>query len=656
MPKEIQRARWPKAYRVLAGGLLVAVSGCGLPENRELSASQVPVCDGTSDESWNRIAREFLEVAATTPDFLELGVGKGERGGGWSPHADVWFPVDGFKAAICGPLQGHAWQTGDDFDWNLDVGIDPQGSQQERIDQFRHRFHSTEFGSGRFPRIHVETAPEQSFPDRAGFWAAQLGVMDEGKLGAFGPWVGDLNPSHDEAAIPEIHPAELFWWRQTVGADDAVFWLLVMQDSVNQYNRRETYYSDGDFRNRFRDRDYFDFDGRPEPPGWRPWAKGPIHAQYRIAFEVLADEPPARFWIVPQAKLAVLKTPAPDMDDGHDHRLTVDGREVLRATEVADHTDTAVGVADLCRTERGGVRGFLEVSTWAGVDAPDAKGGYHFLAAIRNGGTPLLLRKPVARPDLAIAARAVAESNPVRKEGAPAMHVWLDARPTTRAQGAAGLWPEVDAELGAPGRGHPPAEVLHAVVQWDVDVSIDFGPLKGDRVHLEDASTAAVMLTRQAMASARIEWRVEASEGGNGAPIPVIWGSAGGEDAIGAEAVFTGAPQGRLRIRLPRSRAAHLLRARVTAIVKDGRGNETKASTDLWNCALTASNRGALESATSSWLDIPDETKATRRGGLLQAAMRDRTADNLLTIEELRSLGSIARAAAAEGQPKGNSR
>jgi len=601
----------------------LAVSGCALPVDLVLTSAQIPACSADADAAWDRIVRDFLEVDATTPEFVELGVGKAERGGGWHDHTDVWYPVDGFKAAIVGalPREGIHWNTTDDFDWDLDVHVDPASASQERIEEVLQRWSDVDLGEG-VPRIHCEIAPVPSFPDRAGFWQAQLPHMEEGKLGAFGPWVGDRNPDHSsDAAIPEIHPLEMSWWRESLGPRDAIFWLLVMQDAINEY--------DVD-RNRFRQRDYFDFDGRPEPAGWRPWAKGPIHAQYRIAFEVLANEPAAQFWIVPQVKLAVLPTPKWDMDDGAVHRLVVDGREILRASEVADEKDTVVRVADLCRTEDGAIRGFLEVATWVGVDEPDDASGFHFLAVIRNGGVPRPLRdRPIpSRP-------TVRESAKGEK---PAFYAWLDAAPTVRTDAVTCAWYQVAKTLEQPDLAPPPAALLSAVTEWEITANFELGPEERGKVHLEDATAEQQLASREALATARVEWDVNLTCFDPGTKIATREDDGkGAADSTSPAVVIskrTGrTPQGTLHLSIPPEYASHLVHATVTATVTDARGHVAKATTELWNFALAA-ERDRLAAEVWGWLDRSPHDPGSM---IVQLLLYEIVSDGVITLPELRA-------------------
>ena len=601
----------------------LAVSGCALPVDLVLTSAQIPACSADADAAWDRIVRDFLEVDATTPEFVELGVGKAERGGGWHDHTDVWYPVDGFKAAIVGalPREGIHWNTTDDFDWDLDVHVDPASASQERIEEVLQRWSDVDLGEG-VPRIHCEIAPVPSFPDRAGFWQAQLPHMEEGKLGAFGPWVGDRNPDHSsDAAIPEIHPLEMSWWRESLGPRDAIFWLLVMQDAINEY--------DVD-RNRFRQRDYFDFDGRPEPAGWRPWAKGPIHAQYRIAFEVLANEPAAQFWIVPQVKLAVLPTPKWDMDDGAVHRLVVDGREILRASEVADEKDTVVRVADLCRTEDGAIRGFLEVATWVGVDEPDDASGFHFLAVIRNGGVPRPLR------DRSIPSRPTVRES--AKGEKPAFYAWLDAAPTVRTDAVTCAWYQVAKTLEQPDLAPPPAALLSAVTEWEITANFELGPEERGKVHLEDATAEQQLASREALATARVEWDVNLTCFDPGTKIATREDDGkGAADSTSPAVVIskrTGrTPQGTLHLSIPPEYASHLVHATVTATVTDARGHVAKATTELWNFALAA-ERDRLAAEVRGWLDrSPHDPGST----IVQLLLYEIVSDGVITLPELRA-------------------
>lgn len=612
----------------------LVASGCTLPVDDVRTSAQIPACSAEADAAFDRIVRDFLEVDATTPDFVELGVGKAERGGGWHDHTDVWYPVDGFKAGIVGALQSDqiAWNTTDDFDWDLDAHVDPASASQERIDEIQQRWSDVDLGGGDVPRIHCEIAPVPGFPDRAGFWQAQLLHMDDRKLGAFGPWVGDRNPSHDsDAAIPEIHPLELSWWRETTGPRDAIFWLLVMQDAINEY--------DVD-RNRFRQRDYFDFDGRSTPPGWRPWAKGPIHAQYRIAFEVLANEPAVRFWIVPQAKLAVLPTPKWDMDDGFDHRLVVDGREILRATEVSDEKDTVVRVAGLCKTADGAIRGFLEVATWVGVDAPDDQSGFHFLAVIRNGGVPRPLRdRPIpSRPTGLAGAKRDAAKEKKAESAPPTLHAWLDTVPAVRTDAVTCAWYQVAKTLEHPDLAPPPAALLRAVTGWEITADFELGPEERGKARLEDASADEQLASRASLATAKVEWDVHLTCFDPGTKIATREDDGkGAADATSPAVVISKragrTPQGTLQLSIPPEYASHLVHATVTATVTDARGHVAKATTELWNFALSA-ERSYLESQVSGWLDhSPHDPGVT----LVQLLLYDIVSDTVITLPELRS-------------------
>ena len=359
------------AARGVALAILVLAPGCH--ENVEITSSGTPQC---SDATWDRVVAECSGVTGETPQFLNLGTGNAERGGGWYDHDDVWYPVTGRKQSVCGTLQGIRWNEDDDFDWNLDVHID---SNSRLISDFTSKFNSANWGDNG-PRIHAEVAPEKSFPNRAQFWMQQLQQMDSGKIGVFGPWVGDKNPSHDdETPIPEIHPAELLWWRQT-GSNPTIYRLLLMQDSVFQYDEAPS-----GRRNRFRVRDYFDFDGAPEPAGWRPWAEGPIWGRFRIAFEATSGPPPAEFIIALLENRTVLAADV-DMDDGQRHGLIYDGAPILSVVEVADK-EIGVQVSDLCRTVDGKVRGFLDLYVLAGSEAPD-EGGYASIVVVRLNGAP----------------------------------------------------------------------------------------------------------------------------------------------------------------------------------------------------------------------------------------------------------------------------
>src|SRR6185295_15421933 len=161
---------------------------------------------------------------------------------------------------------------------------------------------------------------------------------------------------------------------------------------------------------------------------------------------------------------------------------------------------------------------------------------------------------------------------------------------------------------------------------WEVAAVVGYGRLEDDRVHLEDASISAEMLTRRALAAARVDWKVE-GVGANG--------------GVTSEETPTATPQRALRIRFPAASERRLVEVRVTAVVNDGRGNSTTTTTTLWNCVFTATDRDRLEASVAPCLPAANEARGKRRSVVARLALQDRTKDGLLTLDELRDLFAL---------------
>ena len=130
--------------------------------------------------------------------------------------------------------------------------------------------------------LHVEITP--AVPLRGplkklwyepGAWLAWRKSVADQSVCVYGPLV--LDTSHDKT---EIHPAQLFWWREAsegasvVPGNSAFF---VLQDASSRYNKDHNFVLEKPF---------------PENGLWRPWAKGPVHGRFRIPFRFGEGEPP----------------------------------------------------------------------------------------------------------------------------------------------------------------------------------------------------------------------------------------------------------------------------------------------------------------------------------------------------------------------------
>ncbi len=275
-------------------------------------------------------------------------------------------------------------------------------------------------------------------------------------LCTYGPWVRD----HGHGKRPEIHPAELLWWRE----GDSRYLLMQVQDDSNRFDVPLQFEGAGKCRtwdsiNSVCDESVV----LDEYQAWfRPWAEPPRVSQFRIAFEVDLPSPvgtqlPAyNIPVFDIRELALLRQEAfpdvshprvqPHVSDttpGTDHAVTfnfkvgpfLQKRTVLQVRERVRFSNLlGVRFNQICRDPvRKKLRGFVQLTSAIGRDSK-GKEGYQVLGVSRElypsqGSGPITLRaikseSPSVRAPLfpRVSAKAKLASGSLRR-------VEVDGRP-----------------------------------------------------------------------------------------------------------------------------------------------------------------------------------------------------------------------------------
>jgi hypothetical protein len=371
-------------HRLRGGGFgppralpLLLLAACGAP-TIELSSNDVPACKPAELSEWTRVRRESLGVRGHDPVGHAIDYFPAEKFG--FANVDNWHPLSGYKETLCGML--HRFDVYDGFgsemDWNHFI-IPAPGFEFILTDALPYKG-----GSGAWclddewhdcvgsdDCVEGELTPHESF--YANPWFPKSGGpsdLEGEKICVYGPWIRECVHGHR----PEIHTAELTWWKEClVGAER--HWLMLHQDDSD----------------RFDEADEFDTDGEP-PAGWRPWAAAPLAARFQLAFEVDPAGPALQLEIGEAfARNVVTSSHAElggDASEGVEHVVAYDGEVVLRARE-AQAADEHVGVtfAELCRRPDGALQGYLGLATSVGV-SNDGKEGLHVLSVTAGEAQP----------------------------------------------------------------------------------------------------------------------------------------------------------------------------------------------------------------------------------------------------------------------------
>lgn len=349
------------------------------PANQVLTPAAVPACSDAQRAVWEAAVLSSQGVLGRDPAGEAIGP-EPERKTIVIPF-DNWFPVDGNKHTLCGLV--HRFEVfdglGDEVDFNhylipnaqhghilqnailtSTINFDDSGTELDGEFTFiQNEIHDC---AGENDCLEVEVTPHAGFWRNPWFWrdrnwpAGGHSTFIAREACVYGPWVWEW--AHDDR--PEIHPSELYWWRSRAlvppGVDLDVFRLVTIQDDSGRFDR---------------------------------WAKGPLDAEFRIAFEVDVNGPPKTFDVLEEAdwKRQVVTTQDAfalwDADDGTSHALDFGvGNTVLEVNE-RQSADDDIGVrfADICR-DSDRLLGYIAVRTKVGLSFAGSE-GFHVIRVER---------------------------------------------------------------------------------------------------------------------------------------------------------------------------------------------------------------------------------------------------------------------------------
>jgi hypothetical protein len=353
----------------------------------------IQACDQLTDSIWEQTVTRQQGVNGSDPRHSRIGDLPAVK---FFFKRANWYPVDGFKKRLCGLVNRFEVYDGsaDEFDFNHFI-----------IPNDKHAFilqdPLPEASSGDVYNcvkeddcLEVETTPDLSFFGNPWFFAdaerpaGGHSYLVGREICVYGPWVTEW--AHGDR--PEIHPAELYWWKERefgVGVDKDVFHLLAMQDDSNRFDRPEDYRP-------FRPEG--PYGGVTFPPWWAPWARPPRNAQFLIAFEVSENGPAKTFEVSDEADWSKNVVTSRDLsaygdsDDGRMHALQLpNGRIVVEVNELQQNDDDlGVGFTGVCRKSDGRLRGYIRVETMVGRN-DDGGEGFHKIRVERPHEPPAAL-------------------------------------------------------------------------------------------------------------------------------------------------------------------------------------------------------------------------------------------------------------------------
>jgi hypothetical protein len=205
---------------------------------------------------------------------------------------------------------------------------------------------------------------------------------------AYGAWVTHGEDVWDESGPvnPEIHPAELFWWRKHLEDDRSIdlYTMMVVQDASRDFD------SGGDNYNQD---SIFDCD-HPTP-----WLENPLRATFRIAFICDPDGPCTNFVIgeyggmyhnVTTSSDPVMKE---DQGPGNEIQLIFNGKKILSVVEnMMVDDDLGLKIEKIGMRSDGKIQGFIQLRTRVG-DPRINDPGYHVLYALKSEAPSSYLMK-----------------------------------------------------------------------------------------------------------------------------------------------------------------------------------------------------------------------------------------------------------------------
>jgi hypothetical protein len=364
----------------------------------DLTSADLPVCSSRARSTWQAVVDESLGATGFDLKGAHIRRYPAEKTAPEAPEEQLWdlanknnwYPNDEYKQTMCGKIQEFDTFNygGDEMDWNLFVIPNPAFNYLF-ADVVQHEGGLTDLWD-KWPWcgdvracVEVEVTPDEHFYENPWFRRSTRSSPLEHADGRgptvcmYGPWVREW--AH--AFKPEIHPAELLWWKGSsqgnLGAE--TWWLMQLHDDSNRFDKRR----------------HFDY-GRPwdDPqPSWQPWAASPRLNMFHVVFRTPTSNGRTEFSlgqagdsgvpdqyssreVVTRDRFVGIK----DSTSRRTHDLRYNGRVVARITErQALDSDIQVGYVGLCRnTADTELQGWVRIGT-AISRSSDGEEGYHVM-------------------------------------------------------------------------------------------------------------------------------------------------------------------------------------------------------------------------------------------------------------------------------------
>jgi hypothetical protein len=387
--------------------------------NHIATTATTPMISAMQLEEWQRIVDTQQSVSGRDPAGHQIGPNVAKRSG----LGLNWYPVDIYKQTLCGTLHHFNFYDGygDEGDWNN--FIIPAASHSYLLEDVKPIADPDDLHKCNQPGdcMEAEITPDESFYENRWFpKSAGMSALEGKQICTYGPWVWE--EAHGNR--PEIHPSELYWWKDDIAAELGTYTLMALQDDSNRFDRSDNY--NGTIV--------------------RPWSKFPRTAEFKIAFEVVLppitqntpileqvvfeiDELASRNVVTSNDAAARL-----DSDDGKQHAIQFDGNVVLRVNELQANDDNiGVRFLELTRGTRGGgvgplsrrvIRGYIAITSKIGLD-DRGKEGYH---VIRVRSRRVSTQGPIA-PLSAARLESIQPSRFIKPVGGSLRFVIVDGQP-----------------------------------------------------------------------------------------------------------------------------------------------------------------------------------------------------------------------------------
>ena len=280
-----------------------------------------------------------------------------------------WFPLDGSKHALCGNLNhfsvydGRPWNA-HERDWN--AHIVPTATYMPLYDRAKPFATAPDISSswklcGDDPCIEAEITPHDALFYNMWF---PLEDSDHSPLKGqivcvYGPWVREYLHGNK----PEIHPAEVLWWRETHDPPNVV--PAANGVSIDAAEVRFLHVMDESER--------FDDPGKfalPDAPftGWKPWGKPPSAHSVYLPFRVDVGSDALEFYVSEFSKRNVIENQGNSATGDAGIAVIIDGAGavVAKTSATTAHGELGMSFGSVCKSDKQVVRGYLRIQSVIG--------------------------------------------------------------------------------------------------------------------------------------------------------------------------------------------------------------------------------------------------------------------------------------------------